>query len=289
MEFSFNASSQTDWRYKKNYYLNRPLKLSYSSFKNLNECPAKYCMISIFYWTPKNSNQRNFMLGSVSHTCLEKWIGKNFEAGFMQKIVFKEFEDYLKENVVVPRDKTDIPNLKGRSMDYVTRIEEVFNFYDFVSREIQNEKKWSVPLITYKNVNLTGVLDIYLPEDNKIFDLKMSKDAKFMDRDQLCYYAMMGALDGKKTTKVGFIIPLRREKVVELEFSDEDYRDMYNKVCESIGTINNSLQSGVWKCNFEKNRCFGCKVNRFCPAWRSKDMVFNCKVEETPEGKNITL
>lgn len=88
---------------KYEYFKLRPLRLSYSAFKNLEQCPAKYEMCNILYWTPKTVDTRHFCLGSVGHTCLERWIKEGALAnGYMRSIAGDEFDAYLENNTVIP-------------------------------------------------------------------------------------------------------------------------------------------------------------------------------------------
>ena len=91
----FDMFALEDGAKKAKSALAKPLKISYSSFKNVQQCKAKYAMANVLYWTPKTIDTRNFFLGSVGHSCMEKWIKEgSLKRGFMPGIAEEEFDLY---------------------------------------------------------------------------------------------------------------------------------------------------------------------------------------------------
>jgi hypothetical protein len=181
----------------------RGLRLSYSGFKNLERCPARYEMCNVLYWTPKTVDTRHFCLGSVGHSCLERWIKEGGLAeGYMRSIAGAEFDRYLKGNTVIPRHPGDIDEMREQAVVNADAIEGAFLDHELTAHPLASESKWQAPLPGYDNVLLVGVLDIYIEALGAIYDLKMTKSAEFMDEDQLCFYSMMGALLGREPGRV---------------------------------------------------------------------------------------
>jgi hypothetical protein len=275
-----------DYNYKINYFNNRPLKLSYSSFKSLEYCPGRYFMQNIMYWKPKDFNERNFCLGSVGHSCLEEWLANgrdedgNLIIGYMQSIATKLFDLYLKKHNVIPLNAQDINNMREKSVVNAQAIEDVFIDFGFTEKALRNETKWKIKLKAYKNVFLTGVLDLYDEDDKVVYDLKVTSSARFMDEDQICYYTMMGTLAGWKVTKCGFIVPLRKDKVVTLSFESEDFKKLYERVKKAIGVIGSSLHTGKWLLNYDKTNCYQCPVKAFCPAAKEAEKPIDRPMED---------
>ena len=280
-----------DYNYKINYFRKRPMKLSYSSFKSVEACPGQYFMRNIMYWKEPKFNERNFCLGSVGHSCLEEWLANgrdsdgNLIIGYMQSIAKKLFDLYLKNHNVIPLNSQDINNMREKSVSNAEAIENVFIDYGFTEKMVQNETKWKIPLKAYRNVLLTGVLDLYDAEAKVVYDLKVTSSSRFMDKDQICYYTMMGTLAGWQVTKCGFIVPLRKDKVVTLSFNSEDFKKLYMRIKKVIGIISDSISSGKWLLDYDKTKCYQCPVKSFCPAAKEAEKPIDRPVGVLNDGK----
>jgi hypothetical protein len=273
---------------KAKYAASKPLKLSYSSFKNAQQCKAKYAMANVLYWTPKTIDTRNFFLGSVGHSCMERWIKEgSLQRGFMPDIALEEFDLYLKSNTVVPLNKHDMGDLRIKAVMNAQALEDTFFTYGLHEKRLVSEKKWQVSLPGYDNVLLIGTMDLMSPEDNVIYDLKMTKNANFMDEDQLNIYAMMGVLSGLKTTKAGFIVPLRKEKVVTVEFEAADFTAMLRRLQDEVSSIKDNLKTGKWDFHYVKNDCFRCQVNQSCSRYKSETGLLDRPTSDHGGGRVI--
>jgi hypothetical protein len=256
---------------KAKYATSKPLKLSYSSFKNVQQCKAKYAMANVLYWTPKTIDTRNFFLGSVGHSCMERWIKEgSLQRGFMPTIAEEEFDLYLQNNTVVPIHARDMAELRVKAVTNAQALEDTFFAYGLHEKHLVSEKKWQVPFPGNQNVLLIGTMDLMSPADNVIYDLKMTKNANFMDEDQLVIYAMMGVLSGLKTKKAGFIVPLRKEKVVTMEFEAADFTAMLRRLQDEVAIIESNLKTGKWDFHYVKNDCFRCQVNQSCTKYKAE-------------------
>jgi CRISPR/Cas system-associated exonuclease Cas4 (RecB family) len=284
----FDLFAATGGVKKAKYFTSRPLKFSYSAFKNVSTCPAKYVMMNVLYWTPREIDTRNFCLGSVGHSCLEKWIKQGeLKPGYMQSIAQEEFDLYLRKNTVVPLNNRDIHEMREKSVANAQAIEDVFIEYHLHEKTVVSEKKWQVALPSYNNVLLTGILDLLLPEENLILDLKVTKNAAYKDLDQLCIYALMGTLAGFKTRKAGFLVPLRKEKLTEVEFEPADFSAMFHRIQDELVVISNGIQSGRWDYKYNKTSCYRCDVNSFCDAYKVENSPVDHPVFEGESGKII--
>lgn len=266
----------------------KPVKLSYTSFKRVQQCKAMYAMANVLYWIPKTINQRDFCLGSVGHYCMERWIKEGqLQPGYMASIAEAEFDKYLRENTVTPIKKGDIEDMRERAVTNAQKLEDTFREYGLLEKTIQSEKKWTIPFPGMEDFLLMGTLDIFVKEDNTILDLKMTKSATFMDEDQLILYAMMGVLSGLKTTKAGFIVPLRKEKLVTKTFEAADFKAMLARLSEEAEVIRENLKTGQWEFNYNKTACYRCQVNQFCDAYRQATAGADRPVEDHGNGKVI--
>jgi hypothetical protein len=275
----YDLFSHPEGAKKVKYAKSRPLKISYSSFKNVQQCPAKYAMANVLYLIPKTVDCRNFCLGSVGHTCMERWIKEaEMRPGFMQSIAEQEFDLYLENNTVIPLNKTDLAEMRKKSVKNAQAIEDTFFQYGLHEKKLVSEQNWKIPFPGKENVLLIGKMDVTSPADNIIYDLKVTTSATFMDDDQLIIYGMLGTLSGLKTTQAGFIVPLRKEKIVTKTFEAIDYQTMYRRLRDEITLIEANLESGKWEYKYNKSTCFRCQVKELCPAYKSE----TSEVEDGP-------
>ena len=287
---SFDMFKAKDGKKRAQYFANHPLKISYTKFKNLQQCKAKFAMADVLYWTPRTINNRNFCLGSVGHSCMERWIKEGqLASGFMASVAYEEFDKYLKDNTVIPLNNRDIHEMREKSVVNAQAIEDTFVANGLTKLTLISEKKWQVPFPGYKNVLLSGVMDVMSKEDGVIYDLKVTKNANFMDEDQLVLYAMMGALSGLKTAKAGFIVPLRKEKLVRLQFEPADFTSMLHRIRDEIVLVFNGLESGKWDYHYSKHLCYNCGVNAFCDEFKRQDGPADRPVTDRGDGTVIQL
>jgi hypothetical protein len=286
----FDMFKAKDGKKRAQYFATHPIKISYTKFKNLQQCKAKFAMADVLYWTPKTLNQRNFCLGSVGHTCMERWIKEaNLEPGFMPSIAKEEFDRYLKINTVIPLNSRDINEMREKSVVNAYAIEDTFIEHGLVKLTLLSEKKWQVPFPGYKNVLLSGIMDVMSKEDGVIYDLKVTKNASFMDADQLCLYALMGTLSGLKTAQAGFIVPLRKEKLVRIQFEAADFTALFHRLRDEIELVIAGLKSGTWDYHYSKNDCYRCDVNQFCDEFKRQTGPVERPVLDHGDGTVIQL
>jgi hypothetical protein len=287
---SFDMFAVKDGKKRMQYFTTHPMKISYTKFKNLQQCKAKFAMADVLYWTPKTIDTRNFCLGSVGHVCMERWIKEgNLKPGFMQSIAKEEFDKYLKSNTVIPLHNRDINEMREKSVTNAQAIEDTFIAHGLTKLTLISEKKWQVPFPGYKNVLLSGIMDVMSKEDGVIYDLKVTKNANFMDADQLTLYAMMGTLSGLRTSQAGFIVPLRKEKLVRLQFEAADFTALLNRIRDEIVVVFNGLESGKWDYHYSKNDCYKCGVNKFCDEFKKQGGPADRPVFDHGEGTIIQL
>jgi hypothetical protein len=264
-------------------------KLSYSSFKRIQQCKAMYAMANILYWIPKTVDNRSFCLGSVGHSCMERWIKEgHLQPGFMETIARDEFDKYLRQNTVIPINSGDLAQMRAKSVTNAKALEDTFVEFGLLDKEISSEKKWEIPFPDEPSFLLMGTLDLLVHDAPKvILDLKMTKSAAFMDEDQLILYAMMGVLSGYKTTKAGFIVPLRKEKVVTKTFEAADFKAMLARLRDEVENIKRGLETGKWEYNYNKTACYRCQVNELCAEYRRRGTGPDAPVVDHGNGKVI--
>jgi len=284
----FDMFAVEDGQKKAKYASSKPLKISYSSFKNVQQCKAKYAMANVLYWTPKTIDTRNFFLGSVGHSCMERWIKEgSLQRGYMPGIAEEEFDRYLQNNTVVPLNAHDMSDLRIKAVVNAQALEDTFFTYGLHEKQLLSEKKWQVPFPGYADVLLIGTMDLLAPADNTIYDLKMTKNASFMDETQLCLYGMMGVLSGLKTTKAGFIVPLRKEKVVTMEFGAADFSALLHTLQDEVAIIKDNLKTGKWDFHYVKNDCFRCQVNQSCSHYKAETGLADRPTSDHGGGRTI--
>lgn len=271
-----------------NKALAKPVKLSYTSFKRAQQCSAMYAMANVLYWIPKTVNNRNFCLGSVLHTCMERWIKEGeLQPGFMEGIAQEEYDRYLRDNTVIPLNSGDLAQMRTKSVTNAKALEETFTEYGLFDKTLLSEKKWTIPLPGRPRYQITGTLDLFVKEDNTILDLKTTTSTTFMDETQLVLYAMMGVLSGLKTTKAGFIVPLRKEKLVTMTFEPADFTALLHDFQDTADSVEESLHSGQWEFKYNKSACYRCQVNSRCEEYNRQTGPADLPTEDHGNGRVI--
>jgi hypothetical protein len=158
--------------------------------------------------------------------------------------------------------------MRAKAVVNAQAIEDTMTAYGLADKTLVSEGYLKVPLPGSDSAMLVGIVDLRVIEDGSIYDLKVTKNATFMDRDQLCIYCMMGEIAGYGSGRAGFIVPLRKERVVTMNFGESDYLAMLDRIHEAMDTIENGLDTGQWEANPGCSDCYWCGVAGLCAANR---------------------
>lgn len=276
---------------KRRRWLTPPRKLSYSAWKNLIECPRKFEMTNVMYWTPKTADNRAFMLGSVAHSCLERWVKEGkFAREFMSSVVNAEYNKYLQENTVIFINEKDKQELLLRARNAVVLLEHTIFVLKLHEGESESEQLWAVDLPKAPGVKLTGKIDLLKPLLScQIWDLKMTENVQYLDTNQLKFYGLMGALKGRKTKEAALLTPLRPDLYMPVEFTAQDYRELYDEIMLTLRQLIAYFREGSFPMVYDKSRCYRCQVNQFCSEWKRDNTVIDRPVTDGVSGKRIIL
>jgi hypothetical protein len=101
-------------------------------------------------------------------------------------------------------------------------------------------------------------LDIWFPDENRLIDLKVTKDKKYLDPVQLQMYTWGLRKNNIIVDSAGFYSPLMKEFEIEADVSltavEKFEEDMWKDV--------KLIQEENWECTAED--CWGCGVKAFC-------------------------
>jgi len=222
-------------------------------------------------------NNRNFVVGSVCDQLVVSWFKRGCERGWMQKHAEKCFEYYLEKNPVQwmaiskatlskENVRTDRELLRQRVFEYVPKIEQVFLRYEIAgNKNIQPQRYGLTPFPNYPQHEMAGTADFFDHEKRVVLELKVTKSAEWLDKDQLLFYAaLFTALDKARVNRLAFIAPLMQHPIVELPF---DYADVRSLLKRCLGAVQ-LIESGQFKPAGKTRICYGCKFRGpECPAW----------------------
>jgi CRISPR/Cas system-associated exonuclease Cas4 (RecB family) len=195
----------------------------------------------------------------------------------MQKHAEKCFEWYLEKNRVTwlvlskatlskEGVSTDRELLRHRVLKYVPRIEQVFLRYELTgNKNLQTQRYGLAPFPGHTEHELAGTADFFDHEKRTVFEMKVTTNKEWLNKDQLLFYvALFTALDKAKVSRIAFIAPLMQHPIIEVPFEYYDVRGVLRRCLDAIQLI----EAGKFTPAGKSRMCYGCKFRGAeCPAW----------------------
>ncbi len=233
------------------------MKLTYSMLSTFRKCRQRMYLQYVKKVIPTEMiDNRPFIVGICVDWLFEKWIAQGYPKDWMEGKAEDIFDWWTTKRRVVYHDPTDRGKLVGKLISAVQDLQDAALIEKFPERQIVTQLTLEHPL---SGNTLSGKLDLWFPEEKIIYDLKATKYQKYLDAFQLHFFGwLMESARGIRVSKLGFLSPMMRPYVKEVDWSAVELEKVEEDVVEMCTLIN----AGKW--DKTATDCWGCPVFRFC-------------------------
>lgn len=203
------------------------IALSYSKKRTLLECPHKYELQYIRKVQPR-AEERRFILPNSVDGGLNLWIKQGFQGALVEHVLI-EFDKKAESVTLRWRDGEDKPTLRNEAISTAAILEKVMRENGLCPSAGAISQKYIK--VAVNDILITGYMDVYYKIEHEIYDLKTTKDKKWLDWNQLYFYDWAASIMmGRKIKKVGFLAPLMREPVQTKVVGKEEWGKVINEI-----------------------------------------------------------
>ena len=247
-------------------------RISYTLLSCYEKC-HKRCYLQYFKQVVgyDEVNHRNFMVGLVGDWLFNKWISEhNYEESWMENKAEDIYNWFEKRKNVIYRNNLDKAKMLKKLM------EDVAFANDFPDRKIDTQLKLSY---VHDGVEYFGKLDLWFPEEELVWDLKITESSKYLDVFQLHFFAWLIEQNNMNVKGLAFLVPMMKKSLQEHEWTEVDRVELERRVAEDLA----KLKARNWQMN--ASDCWGCPVARFCEG----DVTLDSSFKEGLGGFKINL
>ena len=242
-------------------------KLSFSRATKAINCGLQYHLHYIEQVPVLTKTPIYFITGSAVHEAVEQWAESGFHKGTLTSLTLNRYK-YLLSNESSKYIDADakIPMLKQAA----SNTEVLYRNLGLTERgEIEYQINAEV-----SGIECTGIIDAYDPGNRAIYDLKISSSEKYVpDPKQLYLYAHLLRAAGLECNRVGFLFPLRPEKIqlFEIEGKHLDNAELFIRIAAKRIK---AIEAGDYDARTGRH-CYSCVYNEtvYCPATNGDELI----------------
>jgi len=245
--------------------------ISWSFLRAFEKCPLQQKLIRIDKVIPKKIDERRFIAGAVGHRFFEVWAKRGFDNKITPKTVERILFIMSKRKYIVWKDESDYERVKKKVIKEASMIIEAVYHHGINKLDnLQVEKLFLKPLPDNQH-SVGGKVDILANSGAWILEMKMSADLKWCDPDQVFFYGLLlGAIQRKYPERLTFFLPVMpkvEDRLLDIEFSTNDFLAMYERIRNLIETWN----KGNFPPASDPKACHFCGVKDYCSSDRLHD------------------
>jgi len=238
--------------------------ISWSFLRAFEKCPLQQKLIRIDKVVPEKVDERRFIAGAVGHRFFEIWASRGFDDQITPKTVERILYIISKRKYIVWRDKSDYEKVKEKVIKEASMIVETVHQHGIDKiNNIQVEKLFFKSLPGNEH-SVAGKLDMVVDSGAWLLEMKMSADPQWQNPDQLIFYGLLlGAILRRYPERLTFFLPVMpnvEDRLIDIEFSKNDFLAMYDRIKNLIETWN--------KRDFppasDPEACHFCGVKEYC-------------------------
>jgi len=232
--------------------------ISYTFLSTYKRCRKRCQLELIKRVVPLEAvDNRPFIVGRVADWLFTKWITENnYREGWMVNKAEDLFNWFAKKFHIVYKGKDDKAKLIFKLKNAVTRLEACALSENLPDRNLTLQKRFEK---TKNGLNFVGKVDIWMPDEKIVWDLKITESSKWLDKFQLMFFAWLMSMIGHEVGTVGFFAPLMKRKYLqEHTVYPLDLDETERQTFELIGM----MKEGNWQAT--STDCWGCPVQDYC-------------------------
>lgn len=191
------------------------IKLSWTKLSTLESCDLRYHLKYVAKTKSRDTGEA-MIVGLALHNAVETWSKTGYKEKQLSHLATDQYEKLMKNRY---SSKFVQNRNKVSAAGYYT--EEMYRELKAPEHGII-EYKINTSNFTLPDTILNGIIDLYLPDRQIIYDLKCSASENYKPSfGQLVLYAYIMQKNGQDIRKVGFLFPLRKNKIQHMEITDE--------------------------------------------------------------------
>lgn len=231
-------------------------RISYTFLSTYKRCPQRAYWQYVKKVVPLDQiNHRPFIVGLAAELLFEKWVENGYSDGWMEQEAEGIFMWYARQKNIIYRNPEDKQQLINKLIGSVRSLENCAFDLCFPDKRLELQRWLNV---TVNGIPYVGKLDIWIPEENLIIDLKVTKQAKYLDNFQLHMFAWLMGRVGEEVKDLAFLSPLMRPPYRKVDHSLSIMVDFEQELFSLVEL----LKEGRWEVNTKD--CWGCPVTRWC-------------------------
>lgn len=215
-------------------------------------------------------DHRPFIVGLVADWLFRKWVEADYPRGWMEKKADEMFDWFARKKNIRYKGGGDKIKLKQKLKKSVRLLENCTYSEGFLDKKVEVNKFLEQ---TLNGIHYVGKLDIWFPDEQAIWDLKITATTRYLDVFQLYFFAWLMEQVGGKVKEVAFFSPLMSPYVRRPVLT----ADKIIETKEEVDKLLVDIKRGKW--NRTAKDCWGCPVQRYCDT--EKDIV---RFKRKPSG-----
>lgn len=228
----------------------------------------------------KMQDIRNFFHGTVTDRAMRQWLDSESQApgemaAWIEEIIEREETEAREsgDGIVRWRSASDRREMTDFCVELVNRLEPILGElvlpYDY-----EPAKRFKVPLSlpvrgVPTEIMLSGEMDILGragTDEWFVWDLKATKDDGYWRKTigQLAFYDLaVTSAFGAPTQRVGLIQPMCKERVMDLQVSDQQRVELVTRIARYVDSVQHRKQVPT----SDSKYCSWCAVKHACPKF----------------------
>jgi len=240
------------------------MNISWTRFRVFKECTLEYDLQYQKHYRVRESRPI-FLVGSVVHNVMKLWADSGFRNDYVKKIIGGAFRNEARGLSVTPERKEELLKLSAKGS---LLAEKIYRRLGVIQHNSILEDSFRVPISPDM---LIGSIDIFDPENQYVYDLKMYTTEVTDDTyqiGQLYSYAIAKNAQGFDIKKMGYITPLLEKKV---HIFDVDKAELEKQRVDLLNAAQSMVDGVQPKANVGKH-CFFCQFynTSYCSATYTK-------------------
>lgn len=232
------------------------IRLSYTSLNVLRKCRYRFFLQYVKKLVDWDKiDQRPFIVGKIADWLFQKWIERSYPQGWMEYKADEMFDWFATKNRIVYKSRGDKDKLKFKLRNASRRMENSAFNWKLPDRRMMLQKK---AYCTHDGFDFSGKLDLWFPEENLIWDLKITENKRYLDAFQLYVFAWIMEKSDHEIKKLGFFSPMMRRDLYEYDWTHVERHQFEQELFELLELI----RSNSWEQTAKD--CWGCPVRSLC-------------------------
>lgn len=231
--------------------------ISYTLLSTYERCRKKCLLELVKRVVPFESvNNRPFIVGTVSDWLFTHWItDENYREGWMESKAEDLFNWFATKRRIIYKGKEDKEKLIFKLKNSVRRIESAAFAECLPDRNVKLQTRFEHRT---SGLNFVGKVDVWFPDEEILWDLKVTESMKYLNKFQLMFFAWLWGLESKTIKRVGFFSPLMKKYLQEHDVVQVDFDETERRVFNIISM----MKEDNWQVT--TTDCWGCSVQDFC-------------------------